>query len=121
MFDHAARRHAPRWIPLWCLLLVMISFGSQTAGELCALTQHCSRAERTLEKALPCFSFAAVLATALVSETVLTVAQQALAAPVFSEPLLFVPGAPIERIERPPTEVAIRCGVLPIPCEAHLA
>ncbi len=46
--------HARRWLPLWSLVLVLMSFGSRAATDLCTLTTHCSQSERTLEKAMPC-------------------------------------------------------------------
>ena len=38
--------HARRWLPLWSLVLVLMSFGSRAATDLCTLTTHCSQSER---------------------------------------------------------------------------
>jgi len=37
---------ARRWLPLWSLLMVLMSFGSRAATDLCTLTPHCSQSER---------------------------------------------------------------------------
>lgn len=94
--------HARRWLPLWGLLLVLMSFGSRAAADLCTLTPHCSEAERSLEKAMPCGSFTAVLAMSLVSSDSLTLAELSPADPEFIAPSLYMPAAPLERLERPP-------------------
>lgn len=94
--------HARRWLPLWGLLLVLMSFGSRAAADLCTLTPHCSESERNLEKAMPCGSFTTVLAMSLVSSDSLILAALAPAAPDFLSPSLYVPQPPLERFERPP-------------------
>ncbi|MGL5030113.1 MAG: hypothetical protein ACRC5V_01775 [Aeromonas sp.] len=93
---------ARRWLPLWSLLLVLMSFGSRAATDLCTLTTHCSESARTLEKAMPCGSFTTALSMTLVGSNPLTVAVQAPDTPEFSSPSLYIPDAPRERLERPP-------------------
>ena len=94
--------HARRWLPLWGLLLVLMSFGSRAATDLCTLTSHCSQSERTLEKAMPCGSFTSALAMTLLGSDNLTVAMLEPDSPDFLSPSLFTPDAPAERLERPP-------------------
>ncbi|PJG60414.1 hypothetical protein [Aeromonas cavernicola] len=94
--------HARRWLPLWSLLLVLMSFGSRAATDLCALSTHCSQSERTLEQAMPCGSFTAVLAISMVLHDSLQVAVPDPDNPDFIAPPLFIPDAPCERLERPP-------------------
>jgi len=94
--------HARRWLPLWSLVLVLMSFGSRAAADLCTLTTHCSQSERTLEKAMPCGSFTTALSMAVISSDSLTVAMLEPEIPEFSPPSLYMPDAPCERLERPP-------------------
>ncbi|BBR38024.1 MULTISPECIES: hypothetical protein [Aeromonas] len=94
--------HARRWLPLWSLVLVLMSFGSRAATDLCTLTTHCSQSERTLEKAMPCGSFTTALSMTLVGSDSLTVAVLEPDTPDFASPSLFMPDAPCERLERPP-------------------
>ncbi|WP_429059690.1 hypothetical protein [Aeromonas veronii] len=94
--------HARRWLPLWSLVLVLMSFGSRAATDLCTLTTHCSQSERTLEKAMPCGSFTTALLMTLVGNDSLTVAVLEQDTPDFASPSLFMPDAPCERLERPP-------------------
>ncbi|MGY3902360.1 hypothetical protein ACW5XF_07825 [Aeromonas lusitana] len=90
------------WLPLWSLLLVLMSFGSRAATDLCTLTTHCSQSERTLEKAMPCGSFTSALAMTALMDSSLTVAVLEPDAPDFLSPSLYVPDAPKARLERPP-------------------
>ena len=94
--------HARRWLPLWSLLMVLMSFGSWAATDLCNLGSHCSQAERTLEKAMPCGSFTSALAMTVLTGGDLTVAVLAPDRPLFVSPSLFMPDAPPTRLERPP-------------------
>ncbi|HGP6939741.1 TPA: hypothetical protein ACLNLU_003691, partial [Vibrio cholerae O1] len=87
---------ARRWLPLWGLLMVLMSFGSQAATDLCTLTPHCSQSERTLEKAMPCGSFTSALAMTVLASDSLTVARLEPDAPAFVSPSLFTPDAPLE-------------------------
>ncbi|ENY72932.1 hypothetical protein G114_05025 [Aeromonas diversa CDC 2478-85] len=96
------RLSAGRWIPLWCLLLVLMSFGTRAATDLCTFTSHCGSMERHLEKAMPCGSFTTALGMAVVADARLGVACLAPDRPCFPEPNRFVPVAPVERLERPP-------------------
>lgn len=93
---------ARRWLPLWSLLMVLMSFGSRAATDLCNLGAHCSQAERTLEKAMPCGSFTSALAMTVLTGDSLTVAVLEPDAPDFLSPSLFMPDVPRERLERPP-------------------
>lgn len=93
---------ARRWLPLWSLVLVLMSFGSRAATDLCTLTPHCSQSERTLEKAMPCGSFTAALAMTVLTSDSLTVARLEPDRPTYLSPSLFMPEAPLERLERPP-------------------
>ncbi|KTA83997.1 hypothetical protein [Aeromonas salmonicida] len=93
---------ARRWFPLWSLLMVLMSFGSRAATDLCTLTPHCSQSERTLEKAMPCGSFTAALAMTVLTSDSLTVAVLEPDRPEFIAPSLYTPDAPPERLERPP-------------------
>lgn len=93
---------ARRWLPLWSLVLVLMSFGSRAATDLCTLTPHCSQSERTLEKAMPCGSFTSVLAMTVLTSDSLTVARLEPDRPTYLSPSLFMPEAPLERLERPP-------------------
>lgn len=95
---------ARRWLPLWSLLMVLMSFGSRAATDLCTLTPHCSQSERTLEKAMPCGSFTSALAMTVLTGGDLTVAVLEPDAPRFISPSLFMPDAPLERLERPPRQ-----------------
>ena len=74
---------ARRWLPLWSLLMVLMSFGSRAATDLCTLAPHCSQSERSL-----------------------TVAWLEPDMPAFISPSLFMPEAPLERLERPPRQIA---------------
>ena len=94
--------HARRWLPLWSLVLVLMSCGSRAATDLCTLTPHCSQSERTLEKAMPCGSFTSALAMSVLTSDSLTVARLEPDRPTFLSPSLFMPEAPLERLERPP-------------------
>ncbi|MCZ0753291.1 hypothetical protein [Aeromonas enteropelogenes] len=94
--------HARRWLPLWSLLLVLMSFGSRAATDLCTLSSHCSQSERTLEKAMPCGSFTSALSMTVLGSDSLTVATLEPDSPDFLLPSLFMPDAPAERLERPP-------------------
>lgn len=93
---------ARRWLPLWSLLMVLMSFGSRAATDLCTLTPHCSQSERTLEKVMPCGSFTAALAMTVLTSDSLTVAVLEPDRPEFISPSLYTPDAPPERLERPP-------------------
>ncbi|MFM5202627.1 hypothetical protein ACET99_20305 [Aeromonas caviae] len=93
---------AGRWLPLWSLVLVLMSFGSRAATDLCTLTPHCSQSERTLEKAMPCGSFTSALAMTVLTSDSLTVARLEPDRPTYLSPSLFMPEAPLERLERPP-------------------
>lgn len=93
---------ARRLLPLWSLLLVLMSFGSRAATDLCNLGSHCSQSERTLEKAMPCGSFTSALSMTVLGGDSLTVAMLVPDAPDFLSPSLFVPDAPKARLERPP-------------------
>ena len=93
---------ARRWLPLWSLVLVLMSFGSRAATDLCTLTPHCSQSERTLEKAMPCGSFTSALAMTVLTSDSLTVARLEPDRPTYLSPSLFMPEAPLERLERPP-------------------
>ena len=93
---------ACRWLPLWSLVLVLMSFGSRAATDLCTLTPHCSQSERTLEKAMPCGSFTSALAMTVLTNDSLTVARLEPDRPTYLSPSLFMPEAPLERLERPP-------------------
>ncbi|MDX7799077.1 hypothetical protein SJS42_10595 [Aeromonas caviae] len=93
---------ARRWLPLWSLVLVLMSFGSRAATDLCTLTPHCSQSERTLEKAMPCGSFTSALAMTVLTSDSLMVARLEPDRPTFLSPSLFMPEAPLERLERPP-------------------
>ncbi|MDX7682766.1 hypothetical protein SJS35_03305 [Aeromonas caviae] len=93
---------ARRWLPLWSLVLVLMSFGSRAATDLCTLTPHCSQSERTLEKAMPCGSFTSALAMTVLTSDSLTVARLEPDRPTFLSPSLFMPEAPLKRLERPP-------------------
>lgn len=93
---------ACRWLPLWSLVLVLMSFGSRAATDLCTLTPHCSQSERTLEKAMPCGSFTSALAMTVLTSDSLTVARLEPDRPTYLSPSLFMPEAPLERLERPP-------------------
>lgn len=93
---------ARRWLPLWSLLMVLMSFGSRAATDLCTLTPHCSQSERTLEKAMPCGSFTSALAMTVLSSDSLTVAMLEPDAPDFNSPSQFMPDVPTDRLERPP-------------------
>lgn len=93
---------ARRLLPLWSLLMVLMSFGSRAATDLCTLTPHCSQSERTLEKAMPCGSFTAALAMTVLTSDSLTVAVLEPDRPEFIAPSLYTPDAPPERLERPP-------------------
>jgi len=93
---------ARRWLPLWSLLMVLMSFGSRAATDLCTLTPHCSQSERTLEKAMPCGSFTAALAMTVLTSDSLTVAVLEPDRPEFIAPSLYTPDVPPERLERPP-------------------
>ncbi len=95
---------ARRWLPLWSLLLVLMSFGSWAATDLCNLDSHCSQAERTLEKAMPCGSFTAALAMTVLNSDGLTVSILEPDRPLFVTPSPFMPGAPPARLERPPRQ-----------------
>jgi hypothetical protein len=97
---------ARRWLPLWSLVLVLMSFGSRAATDLCTLTPHCSQSERTLEKAMPCGSFTSALAMTVLTGDSLTVAWLEPDMPAFISPSLFMPEAPLERLERPPRQIA---------------
>ena len=90
------------WLPLWSLVLVLMSFGSRAATDLCTLTPHCSQSERTLEKAMPCGSFTSALAMTVLTSDSLTVARLEPDRPTYLSPSLFMPEAPLERLERPP-------------------
>ena len=92
---------ARRWLPLWSLLMVLMSFGSRAATDLCTLTPHCSQSERTLEKAMPCGSFTAALAMTVLTSDSLTVAVLEPDRPEFIAPSLYTPDVPPERLERP--------------------
>ncbi len=98
--------HARRWLPLWGLLLVLMSFGSRAATDLCILTTHCSQGERSLEKAMPCGSFPSALAMTVIGIDPLSVAVRVPDAPDFLSPSLFIPDAPRTRLERPPRQLA---------------
>lgn len=93
---------ARRWLPLWSLLMVLMSFGSRAATDLCTLTPHCSQSERTLEKAMPCGSFTSALAMTVVTGDSLTVAMLEPDTPDFISPPQFMPDVPTDRLERPP-------------------
>ncbi|MBP4057452.1 hypothetical protein SJS40_09650 [Aeromonas caviae] len=93
---------ARRWLPLWSLVLVLMSFGSRAATDLCTLTPHCSQSERTLEKAMPCGSFTSALSMTVLTSDSLTVARLEPDRPTYLSPSLFMPEAPLERLERPP-------------------
>ncbi|BDA16360.1 MULTISPECIES: hypothetical protein [Aeromonas] len=93
---------ARRWLPLWSLVLVLMSFGSRAATDLCTLTPHCSQSERTLEKAMPCGSFTSALAMTVLTSDSLMVAWLEPDRPTYLSPSLFMPEAPLERLERPP-------------------
>ncbi|MDX7732693.1 hypothetical protein ACSZNS_14420 [Aeromonas caviae] len=93
---------ARRWLPLWSLVLMLMSFGSRAATDLCTLTPHCSQSERTLEKAMPCGSFTSALAMTVLTCDSLTVARLEPDRPTYLSPSLFMPEAPLERLERPP-------------------
>lgn len=93
---------ARRWLPLWSLGLVLMSFGSRAATDLCTLTPHCSQSERTLEKAMPCGSFTSALAMTVLTSDSLMVAWLEPDRPTYLSPSLFMPEAPLERLERPP-------------------
>ncbi|MFQ2731585.1 hypothetical protein ACK3YQ_13150 [Aeromonas caviae] len=93
---------ARRWLPLWSLVLVLMSFGSRAATDLCTLTPHCSQSERTLEKAMPCGSFTSALAMTVLTSDSLTVARLEPDRPTYLSPSLFMPEAPLECLERPP-------------------
>ena len=93
---------ARRWLPLWSLVLVLMSFGSRAATDLCTLTPHCSQSERTLEKAMPCGSFTSALAMTVLTSDSLTVARLEPDRPTYLSPSLFMPEAPLERLGRPP-------------------
>lgn len=93
---------ARRWLPLWSLVLVLMSFGSRAATDLCTLTPHCSQSERTLEKAMPCGSFTSALAMTVLTSDSLMVARLEPDRPTYLSPSLFMPEAPLERLERPP-------------------
>lgn len=97
-----SRLGAGRWIPLWCLLLVLMSFGTRAAADLCTFTSHCGAMERNLEKAMPCGSFITALSMTVVADAWLGVARPVPDTPCFPEPSRFVPVAPVERLERPP-------------------
>ncbi|MDX7897929.1 hypothetical protein [Aeromonas media] len=96
---------ARRWLPLWSLLMVLMSFGSRAATDLCTLTPHCSQSERTLEKAMPCGSFTSALAMTVLTSDSLTVAWLEPDMPAFISPSLFMPEVPLERLERPPRQL----------------
>ena len=96
---------ARRWLPLWSLVLVLMSFGSRAATDLCTLTPHCSQSERTLEKAMPCGSFTSALAMTVLTGDSLTVAWLEPDRPEFISPSLYTPDAPLERLERPPRQL----------------
>lgn len=102
MLPIAALRCARFWIPMWCLLLVCMSFGARAATDLCTFTDHCGRIERSLEKAMPCGSFTTMLGMACIAEVALGVAPLEADVPHFPEPDLRIPAAPCERLERPP-------------------
>ena len=93
---------ARRWLPLWSLLMVLMSFGSRAATDLCTLTPHCSQSERTLEKAMPCGSFTSALAMTVLTGDSLTVAMLEHDNPDFISPSQFMPDVPTDRLERPP-------------------
>ena len=93
---------ARRWLPLWSLVLMLMSFGSRAATDLCTLTPHCSQSERTLEKAMPCGSFTSALAMTVLTSDSLMVAWLEPDRPTYLSPSLFMPEAPLERLERPP-------------------
>ncbi|TNI17301.1 hypothetical protein [Aeromonas dhakensis] len=97
---------ARRWLPLWSLLMVLMSFGSRAATDLCTLTPHCSQSERTLEKAMPCGSFTSALAMTVLSSDSLTVTMLEPDAPDFISPSQFMPDVPTDRLERPPRTLA---------------
>jgi len=82
--------------------MVLMSFGSRAATDLCTLTPHCSQSERTLEKAMPCGSFTAALAMTVLTSDSLTVAVLEPDRPEFIAPSLYTPDVPPERLERPP-------------------
>ncbi|CAJ1917143.1 hypothetical protein [Aeromonas hydrophila] len=93
---------ARRWLPLWSLLMVLMSFGSRAATDLCTLTPHCSQSERTLEKAMPCGSFTSALAMTVLTGDSLTVAMLEPDTLDFISPSQFMPDVPTDRLERPP-------------------
>ena len=66
--------------------MVLMSFGSRAATDLCTLTPHCSQSERTLEKAMPCGSFTSALAMTVVTGDSLTVAMLEPDTPDFISP-----------------------------------
>ena len=102
VFTRRQLAHARRLLPLWSLLLVLMSFGSRAATDLCTLTPHCSQSERTLEKAMPCGSFTSALAMTVLTGDSLTVAMLEPDSPDYLSPSLYVPDAPRARLERPP-------------------
>ncbi len=102
VLTHRQLARARRWLPLWSLVLVLMSFGSRAATDLCTLTPHCSQSERTLEKAMPCGSFTSALAMTVLTSDSLTVARLEPDRPTYLSPSLFMPEAPLERLERPP-------------------
>jgi hypothetical protein len=77
-----------------------MSFGSRAATDLCTLTPHCSQSERTRKKPCPAAASSALAMTVLTSDS-LTVARLSPTGR-HSSPSLFMPEAPLERLERPP-------------------
>ena len=88
VFTRRQLAHARRWLPLWSLLLVLMSFGSRAATDLCTLTPHCSQSERTLEKAMPCGSFTAAPAMTVLTGDSRTVAMLEPDSPDYLSPSL---------------------------------
>ncbi|MGL5408515.1 MAG: hypothetical protein ACRDAP_07340 [Shewanella sp.] len=94
--------HARRWLPLWGVLLVWLSFGNQAASEQCHFASHCNPTQLSLEKAMPCASFSALLAATLISQSFTLFAPSNVQTEPFLPLSLFIPEPPYERLERPP-------------------
>lgn len=106
MHHSFARRHATRWIPLWCLLLVFMSLGVRAASETCSVS-HCSSSEQLLEHAMPCGSFVTALSASVVISQPLGMLSLQPERPYFPAPNNWIPAPPVQSIERPPRLLVI--------------